>query len=69
MKIACRICGREFEFLPPHLRIAHGTTPETYRLTYDIAAEEPLASERYCARRREIMHGLQEAGVITYERR
>jgi hypothetical protein len=64
--IRCLICGRDFEFLPPHLRLAHGTDAAQYREAFDIAEGQPLASEAYRDARRERMREMQSDGTITY---
>lgn len=67
MKIRCLICGREFAFLPTHLRRAHAVSAEAYREAYDIAAGEPLASEEYRLAHAEKMRRMQADGRITYD--
>lgn len=67
MTIKCLICGRDFEFLPTHLRLAHGTDSNQYREAHDIAAGEPLASETYRERHREKMTAMIADGTLTYD--
>lgn len=65
--IKCFICGREFNFLPSHLRRAHGVTAQQYREAYDIPQGEPLASGEYRAAHAEKMRRMQADGRITYD--
>lgn len=63
----CLVCGRGFDFLPTHLRKAHGITADAYREAYDIPQGEPLASEAYRAAQAEKMRRMQADGTITYD--
>ncbi|WP_263070982.1 MucR family transcriptional regulator [Enterobacter huaxiensis] len=46
-RIVCRECGREFIFLAPHLRVAHGMTANEYRERWDIPKHVALASAEH----------------------
>lgn len=45
--IACKVCGKQFRFLPPHLNRTHGVSADEYRATYGIPAGAPLCSDDY----------------------
>lgn len=65
--IKCLICGRGFDFLPTHLRLAHGTHAAEYREVYDIAAHEPLASADYREQHRQKMAAMIADGTLTHD--
>lgn len=65
--VKCLICGREFRFLPSHLRRAHGVTSQRYREAYGIPQGEPLASAEYRAAQAAKMRRTQEDGRIKYD--
>lgn len=65
--IKCLICGREFSFLPTHLRKTHRVSVADYREAFDIAEGEPLASEEYRLAHREKIRRMQVDGRMNYE--
>lgn len=67
LKIACLICGKSFDFLPPHLNRAHGMSADAYRAEFQIRAGQALCSEAYSQRRAEIIRRLQQTGILTYD--
>lgn len=67
MKIKCLECGKEFDFLPPHLKHAHGMNAEDYREAYDLPQGEPLASETYRAMQAKKIQRMQAEGRLTYD--
>lgn len=67
MKIQCKICGKEFDFLPPHLRKTHGVSVDAYRDAYQIPAGVALCSESYSQAHAEKIRRLQKTGVLTYD--
>lgn len=66
-KIRCLICDREFVFLPPHLRRAHGITADDYRREFDLPAGLPLAGDGYRDMQREKLRIMRERGEFTYD--
>ncbi|HID3974807.1 TPA: MucR family transcriptional regulator [Enterobacter cloacae] len=52
-KVVCRECGREFIFLAPHLRVAHGMTANEYRERWGIPKSVALASAEHSQNCRE----------------
>ena len=65
--VKCLICGREFSFLPSHLRKTHGVTTQQYREDYNIPQGEPLASAEYRAAHAEKIRRMQADGRIGYD--
>lgn len=61
------MCGKEFDFLPPHLRRTHGISADDYREAYDIPAGAPLASDAYRQAHADKIRRMQADGRITYE--
>jgi predicted transcriptional regulator len=49
--IICLDCGKKFSMLKRHLRTDHGTTPEDYRLKWNLPASYPMVAPDYAARR------------------
>lgn len=65
-KIECLICGRKFDFLPPHLRKTHGVSVDDYREEFDIPAGFALASLSYRQLHSEKIRRMQKTGVLDY---
>ena len=65
-KIRCLVCGKEFTFLPPHLKRAHGVDADAYREAFDLPAGTPLASDEYRQAHADKMRRMQADGRITY---
>lgn len=65
--VKCRICGKSFAFLPPHLVRGHGVAVDDYRREYEIPAGEPLCSDDYSAAHAEKIRRLQASGALTYD--
>ena len=62
--IVCLECGREFKFLPSHLRVAHQLRCNQYRERWQIPAGAPLASEGYRAAHRAKLERLIADGTL-----
>lgn len=67
MKITCLICGKSFDFLPPHLSRTHGVSANEYRAEHQIPAGQPLCSESYSRVHAEKIRRMQATGALTYE--
>jgi predicted transcriptional regulator len=52
--ITCLDCGVEKKSLKRHLATAHGLTPETYRLRWNLKSDYPVVAPSYAARRSEL---------------
>jgi predicted transcriptional regulator len=49
--ITCLDCGKKFSMLKRHLRTDHETTPEDYRLKWNLPASYPMVAPQYAERR------------------
>ncbi|WP_145984769.1 MULTISPECIES: MucR family transcriptional regulator [Methylobacterium] len=67
MSDPCRICGRGFRFLPPHLRHAHQISTADYRRQYGIQASERLADDSYREMSAERMRLMLADGRVTLD--
>lgn len=67
MKIKCKICSKEFDFLPTHLRKTHAISADEYRDSYQIPAGVPLCSNSYSKKHAEKIAHMQKTGALTYD--
>lgn len=65
-KIECLICGKLFDFLPPHLSRGHSITADEYKELFDIPAGMPLASDEYRETGRKRFKQMMADGIITH---
>ncbi|MBF0169084.1 MAG: MucR family transcriptional regulator [Alphaproteobacteria bacterium] len=61
------MCGKEFDYLAPHLRRAHGLSDDQYRSEFQISAGTPLCSDSYSQAHQEKIRRLQASGTLTYD--
>lgn len=66
-RIECLACGKRFEFLPIHIKRAHGMTAAEYREAYNLPSKTPLAGRAYRAMQREKMNRLIADGIVTHD--
>jgi predicted transcriptional regulator len=52
--ITCLDCGYEGKMLKRHLKIAHGLSPEAYRVRWGLKADYPIVAPDYAARRSDL---------------
>lgn len=66
-EIECLECGRRFEFLPAHIKRAHGLSAAEYREKFNLPAGTPLAGRAYRDMHRRKLAALVNSGRLTYE--
>ncbi len=52
--LVCLACGKKQKLLRRHLAVEHDLTPDTYRETFGLRSDYPMAAANYTQRRREL---------------